>query len=78
MNYEVIGIISTLFVLLSFLTKGEAKIRLINAIGCIGFVIYGLLLGALSVWLLNGIVLIINTYKGIKLIKEEKKNDTNN
>ncbi len=72
MNYEIIGLIATLFTLASFIAKGEAKIRIINAIGCVFFVIYGLLLGALSVWLLNGIVLIINAYRGIKLMKEDK------
>lgn len=72
MNYEIIGLIATLLTLFSFLVKGEAKIRIINAIGCVFFVIYGLLIHALSVWLLNGIVLIVNVYRGIKLIKEGK------
>lgn len=71
MNYEILGIIASLFVLISFLIKGEAKIRLVNAIGCIIFVIYGLCIDALSIWLLNGITLIINVYKSYKLLKEE-------
>lgn len=72
MNYEIIGTIGTVFVLLSFLVKGEAKIRIINAIGCVLFVIYGLLIGALSVWVLNSIVFFINVYRGIKMMKEDK------
>ena len=72
MNYDIIGLVATLFTLLSFLVKGEAKIRIINAIGCVFFVIYGLLIHALSVWLLNGIVLIVNAYRGVKLMKEDK------
>lgn len=72
MNYEIIGLVATLFTLLSFLVKGEARIRIINAVGCVFFVIYGICINALSVWLLNGIVLIVNVYRGIKLLKEDK------
>ena len=72
MNYEIIGLLATLLTLFSFLVKGEAKIIIINAIGCVFFVIYGLLIHALSVLLLNGIVLIVNAYRGVKLMKEDK------
>lgn len=64
---EVIGIIATLFVLGSFLVDGEAKIRKINIVGAIIFVVYGVLIGALSVWLLNGALLAIHIYKLRKL-----------
>ena len=61
--YEAIGIIATLFVLGSFLVDGERKIRKINILGAILFVVYGVLIGALSVWLLNGALLVIHIYK---------------
>lgn len=64
---EVIGIIATLFVLGSFLADGEAKIRKINIFGAVLFVVYGVLIGALSVWLLNGALLVIHIYKLQKL-----------
>lgn len=54
---EAIGLLASVFVLLSFLTKGERNIRLINIVGASLFVVYGALIGALSVWLLNGILL---------------------
>lgn len=72
MNYEIIGLIATFITLASFLVKGEAKIRLVNAVGCIFFVIYGLCIGAFSVWLLNGVIFFVNLYKGISIIKEDK------
>jgi hypothetical protein len=67
--YELIGIMGTLFVLLSFLMKDLKKVRIINIIGATLFVIYGLLIGALSTWLLNGILIIVHI---VYLIKEKK------
>lgn len=67
--YELIGIIATLFVLGSFLVNGEAKIRKINIIGATLFVIYGVLIGSLSVWLLNGALIVIHSYYIKKLKK---------
>ena len=58
--FELIGIAGTLFVLLSFLMKDLKKVRIINIIGATLFVIYGLLIGALSTWLLNGILIIVH------------------
>lgn len=67
--YEAIGIAGTLFVLLSFLMKDLKKVRIINIVGAVLFVIYGLLIGALSTWLLNGILVIIHI---VYLIKGSK------
>lgn len=69
MNYEIIGTMASIMVLLSFLMVGEKKIRLINIIGALMFVAYGLLINAFSVWFLNGALVIIHLYK----IKKEVK-----
>lgn len=66
MNYEIIGTCASLIVLISFLMKGEKYIRLVNIIGAILFVIYGILIGAFSVWFLNGALVLIHIYKLIK------------
>lgn len=63
MNYEIIGTMASIMVLLSFLMVGEKKIRLINIIGALIFVVYGLLINAFSVWFLNGALVIIHLYK---------------
>lgn len=65
--FELIGIFGTLFVLLSFLMKDLKKVRIINIIGATLFVIYGILINALSTWLLNGVLIIIHI---IYLFKE--------
>lgn len=73
--YEVIGIIATLFVLLSFLMRDVKVIRIINIIGCIFFVVYGILIGSLSTWLLNGILIFIHIYYLVKFYMDKKKNE---
>ena len=58
--FEVIGIAGTLFVLLSFLMKDIKTVRTINIVGALLFVIYGILAGAFSTWLLNGILVLVH------------------
>lgn len=59
---EALGIVATLFVLLSFLFREPWKIRLVNIIGAALFVVYGLALGALSVWILNSTLIFVHLY----------------
>jgi len=60
--YELIGLIAGIFVLISFLFKNVRTIRLFNIIGAAVFVIYGILINALSVWLLNGILIFVHIF----------------
>ncbi|MCL2382831.1 MAG: lactate dehydrogenase [Oscillospiraceae bacterium] len=73
LNAEILGIIATLFVLASFALSGEGKIRSINIIGSTLFVIYGIFIGAISVWLLNGALIFIHIYKLIKIKNAKSK-----
>lgn len=59
---EIIGIIASIFVTVSFMFRGESKIRIINTIGSIIFVIYAILIGSISVGITNGVAIIINIY----------------
>lgn len=58
--FEIIGLLGTLFVLLSFLMKDLKKVRIINIIGAVLFVVYGVLINAYSTWILNGVLIIIH------------------
>lgn len=69
---ELIGLIATLFVLISFLQKSEINIRKFNIVGASLFVIYGFLISSISVWLLNGILLGVHI-KRLKELYNEKK-----
>lgn len=63
---ELIGLLATLFVLVSFLQKSEVGIRKFNIVGASLFIIYGILISSISVWLLNAILLGVH----IKRLKE--------
>ena len=67
MNYELIGIIATSFIVLAFTRNGEFKIRVFDLVGATLFVIYGVLIHSFSTILLNGILIGIQIYKLYKL-----------
>lgn len=60
---EVLGIVATLFILAAFSLNDKKLIRLVDSMGAALFVIYGILINSLSVWLLNICLIIINLYK---------------
>lgn len=60
--FELIGTLASVLVLISFLMRGEKKIRIINIVGALLFVIYGILINAFSVWFLNGALIFIHLY----------------
>ena len=66
MNFEEIGTIASIVVLISFLCKSERKIRIINIIGALLFVVYGALNGSFAVWFLNGSLILIHLYNLLK------------
>lgn len=75
---EIIGIASTVLILLSMLfktttIKGDIRMRVLNLIGSAVFVVYGCLLPAISTIILNVALVAVNTYHLIMLIKEYKK-----
>ena len=61
--YESIGVLASCIVLLSFVMNGERKIRIINIIGALLFVIYGLLINSFSVSFLNSALFFVHIYK---------------
>ncbi|MDY0346512.1 MAG: hypothetical protein RBQ70_02470 [Acholeplasma sp.] len=59
---ETIGILAGALVLVSFLMKGERKIRLINIVGATLFIGYGILINSISVTLLNTGLVLVHIY----------------
>jgi len=58
-----IGYSASLFIVLSFILKDVRKIRIVNMIGCICFVIYGIFNGMLwPVIIPNGLICFIQIY----------------
>ena len=58
--YEILGIWASFFVLVSFLMKKIWLIRTVNIIGCVLFIVYGILTGAWSIWFFNAALLVIH------------------
>ncbi len=74
MNWiEFVGIMASVFVLVSFVFKNQLIIRSINVVGCIVFVVYGLLIHSLSIWILNGILIFVHGYYIVKCIRDNSK-----
>ena len=78
---ELIGIASTVLILLSMLFKtttiqGDIRMRILNLIGSAVFVVYGCLLPAISTIILNVALVVVNTHHLVMLIKEYKKENS--
>ena len=63
MRYELIGLCGTTLILIGFLSNSEKRIRIFDMSGSVLFVIYGLLVGAYSNIVLNGILILVHIYK---------------
>lgn len=78
-NYaELIGTIGSVIVLVSMCFNVEKPIgnlilRILNWVGCFVYIYYGILISSISVLLLNGILLVIDSYYLVKLIINWKK-----
>lgn len=62
MLVELVGIVGTIFILLSFVKTGEKRIRQLNLVGSIIYVIYGILISSFSTTVLNIIMIIVHIY----------------
>lgn len=66
---ELLGIIATLFIVVAFLQSGELKIRILDAVGAILFIVYGICIHSFSTVLLNSILVGVQIYKIVRLKK---------
>lgn len=58
---ELVGILSSLLVLVSYLFSNQVKLRVINLIASAVFVVYGVLLAWLSGWVNGWSVIVLNS-----------------
>ncbi len=73
--YQSIGYLATVFLGISLMTKDSIRFRWINGAGCLAFVIYGFLIGAVPVLISNLLLLVINIYYLVKLYQTEDSFD---
>ena len=60
--YEIIGYIASFLVAISLMMKSILRLRLINLAGAIAFTIYGVLIGAAPVAIVNAFIILINLF----------------
>lgn len=68
---EWVGYAASAMIAISLVMTSLVKLRIINTIGCILFVIYGSIVGAYPVAVANAIIVIINIYQLYKLKKNQ-------
>ncbi len=69
---EWVGYGASILLVISLMMTDITKLRIINSIGCLMFVIYGLIVGAYPVALSNMAIILINFYNLYKL-KSQKQ-----
>ena len=73
MKDEWLGLIASAFVLISFLMTKQLKIRIINMVGCVAWVIYGFLRPSYSTAIMNGAVFIVHIVYLTKYFLQRRK-----
>jgi uncharacterized protein with PQ loop repeat len=59
---EWIGYLAMTVLLVSFMMKNVIKLRIINSIGCLFFVIYGIMISQYPIVITNLAIILINLY----------------
>lgn len=70
---EWLGLLASVFILVSFLTSNQIRTRIINSIGCVVFIVYGILLPAYSTAFMNAAMLIVHAVFLIKYAVKKRK-----
>ena len=73
MQDEWLGLVASAFVLISFIMSNQVKIRIINMVGCIAWVIYGFLRPSYSSAIMNGAVFIVHIVYLTKYFLKRRK-----
>ncbi|MFD1096629.1 uroporphyrinogen decarboxylase [Salegentibacter chungangensis] len=59
---EWIGYIASFFVAISFFMGNIIRLRIVNSVGCIAFIIYGVLIDSWPVIVTNAVIVGVNFY----------------
>lgn len=71
---EWVGYVASIMIVISLIMTSVVSLRIVNTIGCILFVIYGLTTGAYPVAIANSLIVFINFYHLYRLkIEAESK-----
>ena len=68
---EMVGYAGSILVAISLMMKSLLRLRVINMVGALVFVVYGLLIGAYPVALLNGLIVGIDLYYLVQMLRQK-------
>ena len=68
---EVIGYLGSILVAISLMMKSLVRLRLINVLGALFFTVYGILLKAYPVAMLNGLIVGIDVYYLVQMWRQK-------
>ena len=69
--FELIGYAGSVLVAISLMMKSLVKLRIINLIGALFFTVYGVLIGAAPVALLNALIVGVNIYYLLQMLNQK-------
>jgi hypothetical protein len=69
--FEMVGYLGSVLVAISLMMRSLVRLRAINSIGCLVFVIYGILIHAYPVAALNGFIFCVNTFFLIRMFRQK-------
>ena len=68
--YELIGYMGSAVVLISFMMTSVVKMRIVNIIGALVCLVYGVLIQAYPTVALNGVLILINLFQLIRVVNQ--------
>lgn len=68
---EMVGYLGSVLVAISLMMRSLLRLRVINSLGCVVFVIYGIVIHAYPVAILNGFIVFINAYYLIRMFRQK-------
>jgi hypothetical protein len=68
---ELFGYVASFFVAISLLMNGLLALRILNLIGALSFVAYGLLLGSVPILITNAFITIVDIYYLIRMFRPD-------
>lgn len=70
--YELIGYVGSALIVLSLMMRSVLRLRWINLIGAAIFTVYGALIAAPPVWVVNGAIIVIDVYHLAQLKRDRR------
>ena len=69
---ELIGYVASALIAVSMMLSSILRLRLINLAGALAFTVYGILIGAIPVAILNGLIVVVNAHFLLQMMRAKE------